>query len=66
MTSRGQVIAQRLAADLEELRKLERAQPAEADAIVCMLVASIRNWHAASLGTLPEPGEPNVDPRRRQ
>ena len=66
MKGRYQQIAQRFAADLEDLRELDRDSPAEADAIVCMLVAHLRAWRpeaVSPLGTLPPPTERIVDPR---
>ncbi|MBA3391182.1 MAG: hypothetical protein H0T89_00995 [Deltaproteobacteria bacterium] len=66
MTARGTTIAQRIAADLEDLRELERQYPAEVEAIVCSLVAHLRSWRPESvspLGTLPAPEAPLVDPR---
>ncbi len=69
MTPRGTAIGRRLAADLETLGEHARDQPAEADAIVCALVAHLRAWRPESvspLGTLPAPTESIHDPRRPQ
>jgi hypothetical protein len=66
VSPRGHIIAQRFAADLEDLREHERAHPDETEAIVVALVAHIRAWHPESvspLGTLADPTEPNIDPR---
>lgn len=66
MTPRGTTIAQRIAADLEDLRDHERQHPAEVESIVCSLVAHLRSWRPESvspLGTLPSPEAPIVDPR---
>ena len=66
MTKPGNAIAQRFAALLADLREHEKAQPAEADAIVCSLVAHVRAWRpeaVSPLGTLLEPGEAVRDPR---
>lgn len=66
MSPRGIVIAQRFAADLEDLRELDRQDPAEVDAIVSHLVAHLRSWKPESvtpLGTLPAPTERIRDPR---
>lgn len=68
MTPRGTTIAQRLAADLEDLREHERQNPAEVNAIVSHLVAHLRAWRpesVAPLGTLPAPSERIVDPRTK-
>lgn len=69
MSPRGHQIAQRIAADLEDLREHERQQPAEVEAIVLHLVAHLRSWRPESvspLGTLPAPTEQIVDPRTVQ
>lgn len=66
MSPRGNTIAQRIAADLEDLRELERQQPSEVDAIVSHLVAHLRSWRPESvtpLGVLPRPEERIADPR---
>lgn len=66
MTPRGTTIAQRFAADLEDLREHERQQPHEVETIVSSLVAHLRAWRPESvspLGTLPPPGEVIRDPR---
>lgn len=66
MTPRGATIAQRLAADLEDLGELERVDPEGAEAIRCSLVAHLRSaWpeSVSPLGTLPPPGEIVRDPR---
>jgi hypothetical protein len=66
VSPRGTTIAQRFAADLEDLREHDRQHPAEADAIVLSLVAHLRAWRPESvspLGTLPPPTERIVDPR---
>lgn len=66
MTPRGTTIAQRLAADLEDLREHERQHPGEVESIVCSLVSHLRSWRPESvspLGTLPAPTERIVDPR---
>ncbi len=66
MSPRATTIAQRFAADFEDLRELERDHPAEVEAIVCSLVAHLRSWRPESvspLGVLPPPGEVIRDPR---
>lgn len=66
MTARGTTIAQRFAADLEDLREHDRDNPGEASAIVAMLVAHLRAWRpesVAPLGTLPAPSTVIRDPR---
>jgi hypothetical protein len=66
VTGPGNAIAQRFAAALTDLREHTKVQPAEADAIVCSLVAHLRAWRpesVAPLGTLPEPTEKERDPR---
>lgn len=66
MTARGTTIAQRFAADLEDLREHERDHPHEVEAIVSSLVAHLRAWRPESvspLGTLPAPTESIRDPR---
>lgn len=64
MTTR--TIAQRLAADLEDLREREKDEPEQVEAIVCALVAHLRAWKPESvtaLGVLPAPEAPIRDPR---
>jgi hypothetical protein len=66
VTGRATTIAQRLAADLEDLRELERDHPDEVEAIVSHLVAHLRSWKPESvspLGTLPAPTVAIRDPR---
>lgn len=66
MSPAAVALAQRLARDLEDLADLGRSNPADADALVCHLVAHLRAWRpesVAPLGTLPPPGEPIRDPR---
>lgn len=66
MTKPGTAIAQRFAALLHDLREHEKTQPAEADAIICSLVAHLRAWRpeaVSPLGTLPPPTENIRDPR---
>ncbi len=66
MTTRGTTIAQRIAADLEDLRELERDHPSEVEAIVSHLIAHVRSWKPESvspMGTLPRPEQPIRDPR---
>lgn len=65
MTARGQSIAQRLAADLEDLRDHERLNPDEVETIVAHLVGHLRSWRpesVAPLGTMV-PTELERDPR---
>lgn len=65
MTERGTTIARRIAADLEDLRELERNHPHEVEAIVLHLVAHLRSWRPESvspLGTLPPPTETIREP----
>lgn len=68
MTARGTTIAQRLAADLEDLREHEREREhrGEVGALVAHLVAHLRAWRPESvspLGRLPAPEAPIRDPR---
>lgn len=66
MTARGTTIAQRIAADLEDLKEHERQHPSEVEAIVSWLVSHLRSWRPESvspLGTLAAPGEVIRDPR---
>lgn len=68
MTPRGTTIAQRIAADLEDLREHERQHPGEVEAIVCSLDAHLHSWRPESvspLGVLPAPTEAIRDPRGR-
>lgn len=44
MTACGTAIARRFGAALDDLRDHDRKEPAEADAIVCSLVAELRTW----------------------
>lgn len=66
MTRPAARVAQRFAADLEELRELAKTAPQDAEAIVCALVSHLRAWRpesVAPLGVLPPPTEPIRDPR---
>ncbi|MCX5746732.1 MAG: hypothetical protein NT062_30020 [Proteobacteria bacterium] len=49
MTSRGTTIAQRIAADLEDLREHARTEPGEADTLVALIVAHVRAWVPSSM-----------------
>jgi len=44
VTACGTALARRFGAALEDLRDHDRQEPAEADAIVCSLVAELRTW----------------------
>ncbi len=66
MTPHATTVGQRLAANLEDLRELERGDPEGAEAIRCALVAHLRSAYPESvspLGTLPALTEPIRDPR---
>lgn len=65
MTPRGTTIAQRFAADLEDLADHERQHPDETEAIVAHLVAHLRSWRPESVSPLGVlvPTEPARDPR---
>lgn len=66
MSPRGDSIGRRFAADLDDLREHERDNPAEVAAIVAALVGHLRSWRpecVVSLGQLPKPEAPIVDPR---
>lgn len=66
VSARGTIIAQRFAADLEDLRDHEKQHGDEVEAIVCSIVAHLRSWKpesVTSLGVLPEPEAPITDPR---
>lgn len=50
----------------EELVELDKTDPHAVDEIVGAIVQHLRSWRpvaVAPLGVLPEPTEPNVDPR---
>ena len=49
MTDRGDQLARRLAADLEDLRELARVEAAEADVLVSTLVSHLRAWVPQSM-----------------
>jgi hypothetical protein len=68
VSPRGTTIAQRFAADFEDLREHDRQHPGETSAIVAHLVAHLRAWRpeaVSPLGTLPPPSTPIVDPRAK-
>jgi hypothetical protein len=59
-------LGQRLAADLDDLRELEREDPAAAEAIRTAIVSHLRSaWpeSIAPMGALPIPEAPITDPR---
>lgn len=66
MTAAGTAIGQRLALVLADLREHEKTEPAEAEAIVCAVIAHVRAWRpvqVCELGRLPAPTEQIRDPR---
>jgi hypothetical protein len=61
-------IGETLRALFEQLRELDKTDPAHVDAVVGAIVNHVRSWRpesVVSLGQLPAPGEPIRDPRSK-